>query len=312
MIDILLATYNGGAYLKEQLESIAAQSVTNWRLLVGDDGSEDETVAIAKAFQKKFPKGQVSLYSKESKGQGAKGNFIRLCREATSDYVMFCDQDDVWHPDKISKTLIRLKQMERQYTKAVPLLVFTDLVVVDQQLKELSPSFITYMNLPRKITMNRLLIQNSITGCTVMMNKCLCDHLKQVEDVDRILMHDHFAAMIACGLGRLNFLPEATIDYRQHEHNSVGAADANSLRYLFYRMKRGREKFFNDMKNSMDQAGYFYQLYKDEIVSRECSKLVCAYAKLHRKNKFYRMVFYIRNKVLKYGWLRAIMQILWG
>lgn len=323
VIDILLASYNGALYIKEQIKSIIAQTNKEWRLWIHDDCSSDNTMAVAAEaaeglYCHGFDTGATDancsiVIRKNARPYGnAAGNFIGLLEDASAEYAMFCDQDDVWHPDKIEKTLALMKKMEKRYGKDVPLLVYTDLAVVSDKLEMIDPSFIHYMKIPQKITLNRLLIQNSVTGCTIMMNRTLYEYLRRVKSTDKILMHDHFAALIAAAFGKIGFVPEATMDYRQHGNNSVGAANARSLAYLWGRYRRGKKQFRRDLYNSMVQAGYFYQLYGDYIKDEKKKQLIYEYSQLTNRNKWQRMRFYWENHALKYGWLRAVMQIIWG
>ena len=322
MIDILMATYNGGVYIKEQIQSIIDQSYKNWRLVIHDDASSDDTVdkamdmaqVLARQLREENDGSirsiQISVNQPASGGPAA--NFLGLVGSATSEYAMFCDQDDVWHPDKVEKTLEKMLELEEKYGKETPLLVYTDLVVVDAHLKEMAPSFMEYMKLPTDLTLNRALLQNGVTGCTVMMNRALYEKLRLAKDTDKIIMHDHFATLIAVAFGAFIRVEESTIDYRQHGDNSVGAADAKSFAYLWARYRRGKKMFQKDMYNSTVQAGYFYELYKDDIRDEDKKKLIYEYSQLFSKNKLQRVCFYIKNRVLKYGWIRTVMQIIWG
>lgn len=316
MIDILMAAYNGSLYIKEQIESIIHQSYTDWRLTVGDDRSSDETAAIVREIADKYNLTEgtekIRLNINGQAFGGAAGNFLHLIQKTDAEYVMFSDQDDRWHPDKIEKTLSAMKKLEDQYGTDIPLLVYTDLAVVDSKLRPIADSFINYMKIPPVIYPERLLIQNSVTGCTIMMNRALCIKLQKVHSADRILMHDHFAALIADIMGHIAFVPEATIDYRQHGDNSVGAADARSLSYLWHRYRRGKKQFREDLYNSMVQAGYFYSLFREDLEENKEGRLLLQYSKLTDKNKWTRICFYIRHRAIKYGFIRAVMQIVWG
>ena len=111
MVTILLATLNGEDYLKAQLESIAAQTYENWQLVVGDDGSTDGTISILEEFSKQYPE-QVTIIKNDPPQGSAKDNFISLIQNSYGPYFMFCDQDDVWKPDKIYLTLQKMEALE--------------------------------------------------------------------------------------------------------------------------------------------------------------------------------------------------------
>lgn len=316
MIDILMATYNGSLYIEAQIASIIRQTCSEWRLIVGDDRSEDETATIvgriADNYNRTVGTEKIQLYVNAQSCGGAAGNFLLLLQKAKAEYVMFSDQDDVWHPDKIKKSLDAMHTLEKLYGPETPLLVYTDLAVVDQGLRSMADSFFDYMKIPPVMYPERLLLQNSVTGCTVMINRALYLRLQRAEDTGRVLMHDHFAALIAVFLGQFIFVPEATIDYRQHGDNSIGAADARSLSYLWRRYRRGKKQFRRDLYNSMNQASYFYTLYQNELKNTQKGQLLLEYSGLSHKNKWTRISFYVKHRAIKYGFVRAVMQMIWG
>ena len=312
MIDILMATYNGEHYLKDQLASIESQTWTDWRLIVHDDASSDGTREILENFQKRLGKEKVIIKKNNPASGSAKANFIGLIQASTGDYMMCCDQDDVWHQDKVARTFYRMRQMEKRYGNEIPLLVHTDLRVVDEQLSELNPGFHKYMNLETGGKLNRELIQNQVTGCTVMINKALKEYVAQVTDVELIVMHDHWLALIALVFGKMSYLNKATIDYRQHGNNSVGAQNARSISYMWHRLLRGKNKFRQDMRDSCNQAGYFVQLYVSCIKNKKVIKLLNKYAHLYEENKIIRILCFFRHGLWKKGVSRKIMQVIWG
>ena len=107
---ILLATYNGEKFLPEQMDSLFSQTYADFVIYAHDDGSTDQTVGILRQYEKKYPEKLVIL-EYEPQG-GAKNNFYSLMQRIDADYYMFCDQDDVWHPEKIEKTLKKILELE--------------------------------------------------------------------------------------------------------------------------------------------------------------------------------------------------------
>lgn len=130
---ILISTYNGEKYLKEQLDSIFSQSYKDFEIIARDDGSSDETINILKSYNIKI--------LDTDKNLGAKLSFSTLLNDAVTNtdrgYFMFCDQDDIWKSDKIEKTITTMKELEKENTD-LPLLVHTDLEVVDEKLNVLN------------------------------------------------------------------------------------------------------------------------------------------------------------------------------
>ena len=112
-IAVLLATYNGGKYIWEQLESLFQQSCKQFHLYVRDDGSSDDTMKIVEQFHEMFPD-RVTILKDSQKHRGAAKSFMYLLENVDSEYYMFCDQDDIWLPEKIEKTFARMKEIEAE------------------------------------------------------------------------------------------------------------------------------------------------------------------------------------------------------
>ena len=311
MVTILLATLNGEKYLKAQLESIAAQTYENWQLVVGDDGSTDQTLEILKEFQKEHPN-QVTIYENNPPFGSAKGNFINLLRNSYGPHFMFCDQDDVWKRDKIYLTLQKMEALETRYGDKVPILVHSDLSVVDENLEMVAESFFQYANLPKRVMLNRLIVQNSVTGCTVMINRCLQQFFLRQLPIPKIIMHDYWAALSAKVFGKIGFVNEPTMLYRQHGHNSVGAKDAMNVKFLYGRLKEGKNSYRRMMIESMEQIQGFVGTYGKEIQDLDSYELLKNYGELYYKGKLRRLAFYRHNQVLKEGRIRKLMQSHWG
>jgi len=234
MIDILLATYNGERYLSEQIDSILNQSYQNWKLLIRDDGSTDKTISIIEQYCTTFPQ-QIIKINGPSHNIGVISSFELLLKESESDYIMFCDQDDVWLKDKIKISFETLLKKETTYGKTIPLLIHTDLMVVDECLKLINPSFWDYTHLnPNIIELNKyfLAIANCITGCTILMNKAAKNI--SIPFPDTCLMHDAHIGLKVITNGYILHLSEPTIYYRQHSKNKLGA-----IKYIPLRKKIG-------------------------------------------------------------------------
>ncbi|CAN0618908.1 rhamnosyltransferase [Burkholderia multivorans] len=228
-IDIALATWNGERYLPAMLESIAAQTFGNWRLVVRDDGSTDGTCAIVDAFARRFP-GKVEIV-KDGEGRlGAAGNFAAAAKVCDAAYVAFADQDDVWLPRKLELAMAGMVDSERQLGAGVPVVVHTDLRVVDEALNEIAPSFIRHMRLDPVggAKLERLVVRNIATGCTMLCNRALVDMALPVPS--EAPLHDWWFVLVGACFGAVVFINEATVLYRQHAANVVGAGGAWSMR----------------------------------------------------------------------------------
>lgn len=218
-VAILLSTYNGSLFLKEQIESIIKQDYINWELFIRDDGSTDSTIDIIKDYCNRFANFHF-IMGKESLGSAK--SFLWLLENIESDYYMFCDQDDVWNTDKIKKSLNSLKEIEMPNVAS---LVFSNAIVVTEDLKIINKSFWIYNKISPSLLLanpDYINVYNSAPGCTMIFNNCLRDIvLKQINN--NILMHDWLIMMIALKFGKINYINEALMLYRQHQNNVVGA-----------------------------------------------------------------------------------------
>ena len=228
-IDILLSTFNGAAFLDDLLQSLYGQTYSDWRLLIRDDGSTDDTVDLLNRWYEK-DKERITILNSENRNIGPKKSFEKLLEYSKSDYIMFCDQDDYWLPDKVQNTLTRMKELE-QHHPGKPVQVFSDLTVVDQDLKVLHHSFWEYTKVHPENVKNiyRLLINNPVVGCTVMINKVA--KLLVLPIPDDAVMHDWWIALNVAQKGVVDFLNYTTILYRLHQNNSIGAVSVNRKYY---------------------------------------------------------------------------------
>lgn len=219
-IDILLATYNGAAYLEAQLDSLIAQTHQSWRVIARDDGSSDATVSVLEAYAQAFPERFIIL--QDSGRVGAKASFSRLIEASSAPYVAFCDQDDVWLPEKLDVLLEAVLSEESRCGSAMPILAHSDLEVVDQDLEVISPSLWTYQAIdPSRDSLPHLLVQNVVTGCALLCNRALL--MSALPIPDSAFMHDYWLSLIASATGRIVPVRRSLIKYRQHGRNTLGA-----------------------------------------------------------------------------------------
>jgi glycosyltransferase involved in cell wall biosynthesis len=309
MIDILMATYNGERFVKQQIDSILAQTLPV-RLIMRDDGSTDATLAILQEYAQKYS-AQITLLPTESR-LGIKGNFSKLMEASSAPYIMLCDQDDVWDKEKAADTLAHLHKMEAQYGKEKPLLVHTDLNVVDRDLHLLHPSFWKYTKLyPEKaLTLNRLLVQNAITGCATMFNRPLLR--KALPIPEECIMHDWWLGLVASTFGAIGFLNKSTIQYRQHGSNNLGAQKfswANLVRKGMRLFKEiPQKKAFYD-KNTL-QARAFKGRYQSDLTPEQ-QKILDMYLTLDQQSFPHDLYLTFKHKFCKQCKARNAGLILW-
>lgn len=224
-VDVVLATYNGEPYLDEFLESMVAQTHTNWRLLVSDDGSSDGTLAVVARWAARDPR--IRLVNIERQG-GVAANFSKATEFATADYVLLADQDDVWLPAKISTMLGVIIETENG-DRDVPILCFSDLTLVDQGLQPISPSLYGYRSLDpmRNLDAGYLLWFSAVYGCSVIVNQALVR--RSIPVPSSAIMHDQWFALQAAMHGRVVYLNQSFVLYRQHGNNDMGALRSGLL-----------------------------------------------------------------------------------
>lgn len=303
---ILLAAYQGEKYIRRQLESVLAQDYPNIRLILSDDGSTDGTIQILEEYAAAHPE-KITHYRATGRFGSAQRHFLHLLTEFhDAPYIMFCDQDDVWHKDKVRVTLCKMQQLERG--ENIPAMVHTDLRVVDEKLMEISPSFWKHSNLDgSRLALNQLLVQNVVTGCTMMINRSLAELVCRSVPDRGILMHDWWIGLLASACGRTGFLPVPTVDYRQHGNNAVGAKNVRSGAYLWHRLTSKNMR--RSLMDAAQQAEVFQNSYED-LLTAEQMVLLSAFVEAQKKPFLARNVVYLRHKLIKYGAVRKIAQFL--
>lgn len=219
-VEVLLATYNGEAFLQEQLDSLFSQERVNVSVIARDDGSSDGTIEILQAYANRHP-GRLRILSSEAR-LGPRGSFSALMSAATANYIAFSDQDDVWLPNKLSTLLQRLQSLESRVGAEKPCLVHCDLAVVDRELRQIAPSFWQYSGIdPHRNDFRNLLFQNTVTGCATLFNRAMLECASPVPP--DAVMHDHWMSLCASAFGYIEVEPQALVLYRQHGNNSIGA-----------------------------------------------------------------------------------------
>ena len=236
-IDILLATYNGEKYLKEQIESILNQTYSNIRLIISDDCSTDKTKEIIKEYEKKD--NRIIGYFHEI-NLGYVKNFEFLLSKVENEIYMLSDQDDVWLPTKVEHTYKKLKETDAD-------LVFTDLEVVNEKLETIYPSFNDFMLLSRKIkkylhSYRLQYLYNCVTGCTLISKSKWIKEIVPIPTDSKYLIHDYWMGLIIALKGKLTYMPETYIKYRQHGNNQVGT---DKISHGFKKIEQVRELFIN-------------------------------------------------------------------
>ena len=292
MIAILMSTYNGGQYLRQQLDSVLQQTVTDFTLLIRDDGSRDNTLDILRQYQDP----RIRILAGENLGPS--GSFFALLAEArqlNADYVFFCDQDDIWKPDKLEVLLTEIKKIP-----AGPALVFSDFSMIDGEGAVTGDSYTAMAGL--RIPSDgdffpKLLAQPYVFGCACVLNAEL---LKLIENPPAgIEMYDCWIALVAAVLGKVVYLPAPTIYHRFHTNNATGQAGMNSLSTRLRRVTKQLHQQSANTALRLRQAQLLLDRYGDALCAQQKQQLT-QLAEAGRKGGY----FAIRT-LKKYGVARG-------
>ena len=219
-IDVVLPTFNGIKYLEAQLASIAAQSVPPTRVLLRDDGSSDGSPALIAQLQECYGSW---LHVLPADGVlGCPANVNRLLESTSAPYVALADQDDLWLPRKLEQGLALMQQLEALHGPTMPLLVHSDLELIDGQAQFMGCRYFKRQHLdPDRTDLLDLALTNVVTGCTVLLNRTLLQ--KALPIPPEALMHDWWLALVASALGQIALVEPPGVLYRQHGANVLGA-----------------------------------------------------------------------------------------
>ena len=279
-IDILMATYNGEKYIKEQLDSIINQTYKNIRIIISDDASTDNTSKILREYEKKD--NRIIVYLQE-KNIGSNANFEFLMKKVESKYYMFSDQDDVWFDNKVEKTYFKILSTGAS-------LVCTDLLLVDENLNSLNDTFNHKMKKLYKLKKyddwKMVFLYNVVTGCTIMAKKQYINKILPLP-INKNILHDHFIPLVISNYEKIAYLDEPTMYYRQHSSNQVGTKkytdkfnDFNEVRNYLIDLKISifttyieRKKCFNEEFNLLAKEGLEYFKYIKDCKNINFKKL---------------------------------------
>lgn len=304
-IEVLMAVYNGSAYIQEQIDSILNQTYENWHLTISDDGSTDGTDLIADEYAAKYPEQITRVYSGVRFGN-ARDHFMWLSENCTSRYMLYSDQDDVFNPEKMSRLMDAMQNAERQWGRDLPILVFSDQTVVDEKLNVIEPSLMRCQKQAfDSFDYHALLIQNVVTGGAMMVNRPLCSLAVQCRSRERIIMHDWWMAATAARFGKIIYLDEPLSLYRQHGGNSVGAKRVGSAGYIAGMIGnlRGVREMILRKKS---QAGVFEETYTALLTAEDRQFL----SRMKQSRSGIR--FYLKNRGYIHGFFRFMGWVMLG
>jgi glycosyltransferase involved in cell wall biosynthesis len=260
-ISVVMATYNGERYLKEQIDSILSQTLSPQEFIVCDDCSTDGTVAILEQYQRK----QLLTYVVNERQLGLIGNFKKaVSLAAENNCVALSDQDDIWLPDKLLSSAAVLEHMDNNF----PCLVHTDLTLVDVQNRVLNDSFKDELaQTGYRHNLETLLFANFVTGCTMLMNTELRHAFPDMPD--DIKFHDAWIALFASVFGSIDEIYIPMVRYRKHGNNlSIAENTKRRNRYRstmneLLKAFKGQDDF---LSLQFETARRFYNQYHSLMV----------------------------------------------
>jgi glycosyltransferase involved in cell wall biosynthesis len=241
VVTILLGTLNGERFLPEQLASLERQTFKNWKLIASDDGSSDGTKSILHAFQKTFEPGKVEIIAGPRRGAPANFLFLASAENLDSDFYAFCDQDDVWEPDKLARAVDLLEKAGSD----IPALYGSRTRLIDENGNEtgFSPLF------RKEPDFECALVQSILGGNTIVFNQRARELVAFCgADVD-VPSHDWWLYQVtsACG-GEVHYDPYPSVRYRQHAHNVIGSNMGWAARiHRIHMLRNGRFRYWTDL-----------------------------------------------------------------
>ena len=252
MIDILLATYNGAAYIREQIDSILQQTVADWHLLVHDDGSTDGTVDIVREYVQADKR--IRLVEDGERHLGVAKNFLHLLKYSTAEYAMFCDQDDVWIDNKVEVMLGVIADKDNTRPQAA----FSNAYLWNAEQGVLSDkNTLTY---PR--TLEALLFLNTgIQGAASIFNAKMREFL--LVPLRAYAMHDHVLTLTAITFGEVDYVDRPLMYYRQHDRNVTGNAPGSMMNKL--RLMKQHAHIPVVDRTHYEGVAAFYEAFKEKM-----------------------------------------------
>lgn len=303
MVDIVIATFNGEKYIRQQLDSILNQTYRDIRIIIRDDGSDDDTVLIVKEYEKKNPE-KVKLIIDSVKCGSSPSNFMQAMKNTSADYIMFSDQDDYWLPIKVQHSLEHMLEIENKVGKDKPVLIFGSYRPVDENLNDIADNVKKRQEAAYKLNFSSLLVQNYVNGCLMMVNRRLLNMMGEYDD--RILMHDWWAALLAAGAGEIKHIEEVMMLYRQHGNNVVGSVNVKSTRYRLRKLLDPSTRKTADLY--LKQAKLLCERNNRDL-KNENRESLSNFINLYTKRKLFRVISLIRGNYLKSDFVRILGQL---
>ena len=262
-VDIALALFNGQPWLVDFLESIARQSHRNWRMVVADDGSEDDSVATVRQFFWERPQ-QLLIVARKRERTGAAGAFADALSMCTAEFIVLADQDDIWLAEKIERLLVACLA----HGSDRPCLAYSDMKVVDDKLNLIDESWWHYSRTHPdwSLSVRHTICQNTVPGCAMMLNRALLQRSMPIPV--EAAMHDWWILLVALASGKVSVVTEPLVLYRRHA-TAHTFEPQGGIRSALKRLLFQHGKLTAEYTKSIAQATVFLDRFAVALNSRE-------------------------------------------
>ncbi|RJL38792.1 glycosyltransferase family 2 protein [Pectobacterium carotovorum] len=298
-VDVVVATYNGEKYIRQQLESILQQTHHDFRVLIRDDGSSDNTVKIIKEISASDPRVFFIEDSLVSNGVGE--NFKKLLSHCSAEYVFLADQDDVWYRNKIE---LMIEFSKKHFLSNLPCIAYSPGDIVDDSLHKTGA--ITDKQLSIVNIKDMLYSNGGVQGCAMVINKALYTRALRYDFFWH--MHDQVLSLYATIFGKIFYLSKTSFMYRQHNNNVKGFNEKNKMFLLCKYFKKNNEYMIE--KNTYDLFNFFLRVERNSLSLAICN-LLEEYSRIERLSKFQQLKFTLSNRVrLSRSTVKALIKLL--
>lgn len=295
---IIMATFNGAAFMKEQLESIISQTYQHWELYVRDDESNDDTLSILKRYA--LVDQRIKIVKLEGPHGSPALNFgvlFNYVKAMQLDYLMFADQDDVWYSHKIEVSLQLMHSLEQKEGPNMPLLVYSKFQFINDTGEPIQQT----LRMPSVLTMPVLLCGNYAYGCTMLLNAALVNGVKMPIDA---IYHDYWIALVACIYGKAILLPQKLLGYRQHQLNASTNLQSRSATARIKRYWHKPQSRLSLLQKQYQMFRLFAITYQHQPVAKGIS-LLRNYLQAFKLSNTSLLYFMLSKKCRKLGLLQT-------
>lgn len=296
-----MATYQGSAFIRQQLDSIISQTYTDWEMIIRDDLSNDGTIEIIKEYATRDER--IKIMDTEGEHGSATINFSVLFDYAyrfSNCDLMFADQDDIWYKDKVASSVNFIRDIESKVEAGTPVMVYSAIQYIDVNNQIIEQE----LYLPASLDFKVLVNQNHAYGCTMILNRSLVEKIKHIPITAE--NHDYWISLVACGLGKAQLNPAKLLGYRQHANNVSANVDQSKLSARINRYLKNTEVMLPLLRKNFYMISHFYDIYGDSLNLQD-QNLIAGYIAAFKKGDLPLMSFMMTNKFRKGGMMQTLV-----